>query len=167
MNKQEALFAKALFEATISLVPGGGNAKAFAAPLFDRMTATTDITSIEQASKKQAVEITRYYLALEEAGYINKGSGHAAAADFSAIIGKATITPRMLIEFNLETDQLWQYLLKTGEAELAEASQGRRSRVIQGLKDYAEALIQAAAELPTVRLEFMRAMLKRLPAAKS
>lgn len=165
MKKDEIQFAKALFDATIGLVPGGNAAKGFAAPLFERMLATSDIASIEQASKKQAAEIRAYFMALQDSGLINPGSGHAAAADFAAIISKARITPRLLIDLDLDTEKLWQYLLDIGKEELAEASQGRLGRVRQALREYAAEILNVAAELPSVRLEFMRAMLRRLPLA--
>jgi hypothetical protein len=37
----------------------------------------------------------------------------------------------------------------------------RRAQVLDGLKQFADAVLEVAPDLPAVRLEFMRAMLRR------
>ncbi|MBL8516535.1 MAG: hypothetical protein JNM76_06150 [Betaproteobacteria bacterium] len=119
--------------------------------------------SISARLKRSAEDIAGFLVAVEEAGHTNPGAGYSARVDFLAIMGKTDLTPARLIALGLDRDWLFAYLEAVGKDELAEASQGRRGRVRDALRQFADAVLEIAPDLPPVRLEFMRVMLRDRP----
>jgi hypothetical protein len=161
MDSEQAKIAEGVLLAVIGLLPGGSSAKELAKPLLGKLLSVSDPAPGAKVLKERAQEIADYFIALEQAGHTNKGSGFSASFDFLTIIDKTEITPRLLIDLELDRDRLWEYLQDVGKHELTDASQGRRARVLDGLKQFADAVLEVAPDLPAVRLEFMRAMLRR------
>ncbi|MES2353640.1 MAG: hypothetical protein V4568_04400 [Pseudomonadota bacterium] len=164
MKNEEAKFAKALIEALIGLLPGGSEAKHFASPFLEKVLSanSSNATTIESVILQKSKNMISSFQLLEKAEGSWTGWGNAIADDLLSIVSRANITPQLLIELQLDPDRLCTYLQEVGAPELNELS-GRRARVVQGLRQIAEAALEIAPELSSVRLEFMRHVLKRLP----
>jgi hypothetical protein len=165
MNKEEAAFAKALIQTVVALLlPGGAQSGPLVGAAVDGLFASrASPQNLDQLLREKAHAISQNMLAAEEAGLVNRGSGYAAVTDLTSILARVSITPALLVQFEFDTDRLWTYFLEVGSPNLAEASQGRRGRVESALREIAQAVLALAPDLPMVRLEFMREVLRRVP----
>jgi hypothetical protein len=166
VNKEDAALARALVEAVVGLLPGGSHASSLAGIAAERLLASRGpAAQFADILQSTARSISKGLIAAEHEGLLNPGSGHAAVIDLTGILERVAITPAMLVDIGLDVDRLYEYLLQIAEPNLREASQGRRGRLEAALREIAEAVLAIAPELPSVRLEFMRQMLKsRSPA---
>ena len=165
MNKEEAAFAKALIQTVVALLlPGGAQSGPLVGAAVDGLLASRATThNFDQLLREKARAISQSMLAAEQAGLVNPGSGYAAVTDLTSILSRVSITPALLVQFEFDTDRLWKYFLEVGSPNLAEASLGRRGRLESALREIAESVLLLAPELPMVRLEFMREVLRRVP----
>ncbi|MCI4428256.1 MAG: hypothetical protein JHC40_03705 [Burkholderiales bacterium] len=165
MNKDEAAFAKALVQTVVALLlPGGAQSGPLVGAAVDGLLASRGTSqNFDQLLREKARAISQSMVAAERAGLVNPGSGDAAVTDLTSILARVSITPALLLQFEFDTERLWKYFLEVGAPNLAEASQGRRGRLESALREIAESVLALAPELPMVRLEFMREVLRRVP----
>jgi hypothetical protein len=165
MDNQSGALAEAMIDTVFKLVPALENAgpltKFVVRSLFPDGEGAHRV--IERTMRRHAQRIADDFLAAERAGHINPGSGHASVTDLVGILERTTMTPAFLIELGLDVDRLWAHMQEVGAANFKEASVGRAGRVRGALREVAEAILEAAVELPAVRLGYMREVLRRLP----
>ena len=165
MDKEETAFAKALIQTVAALLlPGGAHSSPLVGAAFDGLLASRGPSqNFDQLLREKARAISQSMVAAERVGLVNPGSGYAAVTDLTSILARISITPARLVQLEFDTDRLWKYFLEVGSPNLAEASQGRRGRLESALREIAESVLALAPELPMVRLEFMREVLRRVP----
>lgn len=162
MTKQEKQFVKAVMLGLAALLPGGTAVKGLADPLLEQLLKEEKDSSIARAAAEKVQDLCKHFHAAEEAGVVNQGTGYAAAADFAEIVRKASITPRLLVDLQLDPQRLAAHLKTVGDEELREASQGRRGLVLNGIVSFADAVIEIAPQSSGVQLEFMRSVLRNI-----
>jgi hypothetical protein len=167
VNKDDTALARAFVEAVVGLLPGGAHATTLVGIATERLLASRGpAAQFADVLHSKAQSISKGLLAAEREGLLNPGSGHAAVIDLTGILERVSITAEMLVDMGLDVDRLYAYLLQVAEPNLREASQGRRGRLEAALREIAEAVLALAPELPSVRLAFMRQMLRpRVPPA--
>jgi hypothetical protein len=163
--RNEAELIEAIVEAFCKLVPGLSPVTPFAKMLVKRLMSgfLTPSDLIEQTVQRKARDIAARFIAAEEAGHINRGSGHAAASDMVSILRRLTVTPQLLIDLELNSERLWKHMEEVATPFLNEASVGRAARVRAALFEISDAIAEVAVDIPAVRLAYMQEVLKRLP----
>jgi hypothetical protein len=163
MTKEDIALAKSLFRVVVGLLPGGAQSDPILSALIDKLLAVRSPSAgqLDRAVTDAAREISKKMVAAEQSPEISKGSGHAAVIDLTGILERAEITPVLLVQFELDTDRLYIYLTEVARVNLDEASPGRRGMLEDALRQIAATVMALASDLSSVRLEFMKEVLRR------
>ncbi len=159
-KKLTALLAEALIE----LLPGASATKKFLnfhiSYLMDRHTDAAQRDALSHLVRS-IVSVLR-----EHPDSANPGAAESASFDFVSIIKQAKVTPKLLIECELDPLLLLERLKVAAVDQLQLASNMRSGIVMSGLEIFASRIIEISPSIPGLDTEFKRVVLRSIKASK-
>lgn len=149
--------AQAMGKALIDLVPMAGAAKKILDFHVDYFGETWSAKRHEHALDILVADITALIQLLDETAA--PGTANSAAADFISIVKDCKITPKLLVDLQLDPSHLRDQMLRVAAPALAKASSERERFVRQAIELFSERLIEISPLIPGIEIAYRQAVL--------